>query len=326
MSGTPGPTTPDGAPGGPPGGSRGGPGRGGALSRAVGKVPPPVYFLMSGTSSYVGSGLAVGLFASSPALAVGWGRILVASLILVAWRRPWRRWPREHPWTALGWTVAFGLALGGTNLLFYESIARLPLGTAVSLEYLSPVILAAIGGRGWLARAAVVLAFAGVATIGGLGVDLTDPDQLVGTIYALLAGATWAMYMFVGQRQAARVPGADTLAVGLAIAAVVYAPVGLPGSGPLFRPENLLFVVAVAVLSSVVPYVIDQVAFRRLTAAMFALLSSLLPVTSLLVGLVLLGQVPNAAEIAGLVMVSVAVGLASRPAPPRQGRPGSEKA
>ncbi|MGC5615140.1 EamA family transporter [Georgenia sp. Z1491] len=305
--------TSNGTPGGGP------PGRGpGRLGRLVGSVPPPVYFLTAGTSSYVGSGLAVGLFVSSPALAVGWARILLAAIILVAWRRPWRRWPRDRPWVALGWTAAFGAALGGTNLLFYESIARLPLGTAVSLEYLGPVLLAAIGGRGWLNRVAVVLAFAGVATIGGLGVDLADTDQLVGTIYALLAGATWATYMWVGQRQAARVPGADTLAVGLAIAALMYAPIGIPGSGPLLAPDLLPFVVGVAVLSSVVPYVIDQLAFRRLTASMFALLSSLLPVTSLIVGLVVLGQVPNAAEIAGLVMVSVAVGLASRPSPGRR--------
>ncbi|MGO1584053.1 MAG: EamA family transporter, partial [Actinomycetaceae bacterium] len=194
-------------------------------------------------------------------------------------------------------------------------IARLPLGTAVALEYLGPVLLAAVGGTGRLVRFAVVLAFAGVATIGGLGVDLTDPDQLLGTVLALLAGGAWALYMILGRRQASQVSGVDALAVGLAVAAIVYAPLGIPGSGPLLSRELLPFAVGVAMLSSVVPYVIDQLAFRRLTASMFALLSSLLPVTSLLVGLVLLGQVPNAAEIAGLVMVSVAVGLASRPAP-----------
>src|SRR5699024_8800395 len=104
-----------------PSGQGGSAGSRGALGRLASKVPPPLYFLAAGTSSYVGSGLAVGLFASSTALAVGWARMGIAALILLAWRRPWRRWPRDRPWRALAWTALFGLALGGMNLLFYES-------------------------------------------------------------------------------------------------------------------------------------------------------------------------------------------------------------
>lgn len=280
---------------------RSGPGRGGP-------VPPPVLFMLSGLSQYLGAALAVGLFVHMPATTAAWWRIAVSAVFLVAWRRPWR-----SPWTrrTLAGSALFGIVLGGMNLLFYGAIAHLPLGTAVSLEYLGPVAVAAIGGRGPLLRLAVALALLGVVSISGLGLDWSDPGTATGVILALLAGAAWAGYIVLGRRIAAGRDGLTSLAVGTAVATVVYAPLALPTAGVALADAGLLAaVVGVGVLSSLVPYAIEQVVLRRLAAPTFALLTSLLPATSLLVGLVVLGQVPSVGEALGLVLISVAVLLA----------------
>jgi inner membrane transporter RhtA len=275
--------------------------------------------MTSGAVQYLGAAVAVGLFAHMPATTVAWWRILVAAIFLLAWRRPWRA-----PWTrrTLAASALFGIVLGAMNLLFYVAISYLPLGTAVSLEYLGPVAVAAIAGRGVRVRVALGLALLGVVSIGGLGLDWSDPGTGVGVLFAVLAGAAWAVYILLGRRIAAGRDGLTSLAAGMAVAAVVYAPVAAPTVGTaLSDPALLAAVVGVGVLSSLVPYAIEQVALTRLAAPTFALLTSLLPATSLAVGLVVLGQVPTAGEAVGLVLVSVAVLLASREDGPRPGEP-----
>lgn len=274
------------------------------------RVPARALFVASGVSQYLGAAVAVSLFAVVPATTVAWWRIAVAGVLLLLWRRPWRR-----PWTwrTFGGSALFGVILGGMNVVFYAAVDHLPLGTAVSLEYLGPVLVAAVGGRGRLARVAVALALAGVVSIGGLGVDLTEPGQRVGTAFALAAAAAWAGYIVLGRRIAVGRDGLDSLAVGMCVAGVVYAPLAVTRSGAVLAdPALLLAVVGIAVLSSLVPYAIEQVALARLTAATFALLTALLPATSLVVGLVVLRQVPNLGEVLGLVLVSLAVLLSGR--------------
>ncbi|MFH5821810.1 EamA family transporter [Georgenia sp. AZ-5] len=273
-------------------------------------VPAPALFMLSGLSQYLGAAVAVGLFAVMPATTVAWWRVLVSAVLLLAWRRPWRR-----RWTArnLAASALFGVVLAGMNLLFYVAIDHLPLGTAVSLEYLGPVAVAAIAGRGARVRVAIALALLGVLSISGLGVDWSEPGTGVGVAFALAAGAAWAAYIVLGRRIAAGRSGLDSLAVGMAAGALVFAPVVARTAGlAVGSPALLLGVVGVGVLSSLVPYAIEQVALTRLPAPTFALLTSLLPATSLLVGLVVLRQVPTAGEVLGLVLVSVAVALASR--------------
>ncbi|SJM58449.1 putative integral membrane protein [Actinomycetales bacterium JB111] len=216
--------------------------------------------------------------------------------------------------------VLFGLALGGLNIAFYLAIARIHLGTAVSLEYLGPVLVAAVGGRGWAGRVAVGLALTGVGAIGGLGLDLSAPGTIAGAAFAIGAGAFWAAYVVLGRRVATSLAGMDALALAMTVAALAYAPVALPAALPLFGWDTLAAVIGVAVLSSAVPYAVDQLAFARIPAATFALLTALLPATSLAVGLVVLFQVPSLAEVLGLVLVSIAVWLASTPrfTPPRR--------
>jgi inner membrane transporter RhtA len=271
-----------------------------------GRVPAPLLFVVGGASMYVGAALAVGLFDALPPAAVAVLRVLGAAAVLLAWRRPGRAaWRGRRLLRA----AAFGLATALMNLAFYEAIARLPLGTAVAVEFCGPVAVAALSSRRPRDVAAVVLAAAGVALIA----DVRWSGQPVGVLWAGAAAALWAAYILLGKRVAAAGNGLDDMAVGFTVAAELLSPlVLLGGPAPLADPAVLVLGVGVGVLSSVVPYVLDQVVLRRLGQARFAVLLALLPATATLVGLVGLGQVPDAVEGLGILAVVGAVALRSK--------------
>jgi inner membrane transporter RhtA len=273
------------------------------------RVPAPLLFVIGALSMYAGAALAVGLFGRLAPASVAVLRILGAAAVLLAWRRPgsaaWRR-PRVLR------AVAFGLATAGMNIAFYEAIARLPLGTAVAVEFCGPVAVAAVASRRPRDIAAVALAAAGVALIA----DVRWSGSPSGVLWALGAATLWAAYIVLGKRVAGAGNGLDDMAVGFTVAAVVLSPVlllgGVDGLAALTDPLVLLLAVGVGVLSSVVPYVIDQIVLRRLGQARFAVLLALLPATATVVGLVALTQIPNLLEGVGIAAVVVAVALRSR--------------
>jgi len=290
---------------------------------AADRLPASLIFMASSLSQYLGAGLAVSLFSLMPSMTVAWGRLVVGAAVLVALRRPWRRvWTRR----ALLVAAAFGVATATMNVIFYAAISLLPLGTTVSLEFLGPVAVALVTGRGWRPRVAAILALLGVASISGLGVDLGDPDQRIGVLLALGAGVAWAAYILLGRRVASAGAGTDSLAVGMVAGALVYAPLAVGTAGAILAsPTAAVTVLGVGVLSTAVPYGLEQVVLRRLGTDAFALLSSLMPAASLLVGVVVLRQLPNAWEMTGLVLVSVArarpAGTGGRvPFPPSRAR------
>lgn len=290
---------------------------------AADRLPAPLIFMASSLSQYLGAGLAVSLFSLMPSMTVAWGRLVVGAAVLVALRRPWRRaWTRRTLLVA----AAFGVATATMNVIFYAAISLLPLGTTVSLEFLGPVVVALVTGRGWRPRVAAILALLGVASISGLGVDLGDPDQRIGVLLALGAGVAWAAYILLGRRVASAGAGTDSLAVGMVAGALVYAPLAVgTADAILASPTAAVTVLGVGVLSTAVPYGLEQVVLRRLGTDAFALLSSLMPAASLLVGVVVLRQLPNAWEMTGLVLVSVAVALTAGtggrvPFPPNRAR------
>lgn len=287
------------------------------------RLPAPLIFVASSLSQYLGAGLAVSLFSLMPSMTVAWGRLVVGAAVLVALRRPWRRaWTRRTLLVA----TAFGVATATMNVIFYAAISLLPLGTTVSLEFLGPVVVALVTGRGWRPRVAAILALLGVASISGLGVDLGDPDQRIGVLLALGAGVAWAAYILLGRRVASAGAGTDSLAVGMVAGALVYAPLAVGTADTILAsPTAAVTVLGVGVLSTAVPYGLEQVVLRRLGTDAFALLSSLMPAASLLVGVVVLRQLPNAWEMTGLVLVSVAVALTAGtsgrvPFPPNRAR------
>ena len=263
---------------------------------------------------YLGAALAVDLFDRLSPAVVAVLRLLGAALVLLAWRRPGRAaWQGRR----LRRAAAFGLATALMNVAFYEAIARLPLGTAVAVEFCGPVTVAALASRKPRDIAAVALAGLGVVLIA----DVRWAGSPAGVLWALAAAALWAAYIVLGKRVASAGSGVDDLAVGFGVAMLVLSPVllarlftpaGRAELSALVEPRVLLIAVGIGVLSSVVPYVLDQVVLRRVGRARFAVLLALLPATATVVGLLVHEQLPSPLEAAGIAAVVGAVALRSR--------------
>ncbi len=295
----------------------------------MGRVPAPVLFVGSGLAQYVGAAIAVGLFAVAGARETAWLRILAAALVLLAWRRPWRlRWTGR----ALRAAVVFGFVLTAMNIAFYLAIEHLPLGLAVAIEFAGPVAVAAVTGRarerwGGLLAAAGVVVLSGAVLAGRTARDArageaASGDAVVGLVWILLAAALWAGYVVLGRRVArdAAGHGIASLAVGMGAGALVFAPFFARSALPeLVDWRFTLAILGVGVLSSVIPYAVEQLVLRRVTAATFAVLLALLPATAAVVGAVWLRELPTWPELAGITLVCAAITLTSRrsrPEPP----------
>jgi inner membrane transporter RhtA len=265
----------------------------------------PAFFVVGAVSQYVGAALAVFLFETTDPTAVAWLRCAAAAVALMLWRRPWRvEWTRR----GVGIAAGFGVVTVGMNVAFMESIARIPLGTAVAIEFLGPVAVATLGSRKPRDLLAVLLVAGGVVLLAGVQVGV-DP---LGVGFALLAAALWAGYILLGKRVADAGSGLDSLAVGIAAAAVLLAvpllgPQVVADAGVFAEPRTWLLGTAVGVLSTAVPYALDQVVLTRIGRARFALLLALLPVTAAIVGAVVLAQRPTLTEAIGIAAVVAAL-------------------
>ena len=279
---------------------------------ALGRVPVPALFVVSGLTQYLGAAIAVGLFAVAGAVEVGWLRIAASAALLLAWRRPWRtRWAARD----VAWVAVFGVALAAMNLAFYVAIDHLPLGTAVALEFCGPVAVAAVTGRGWRERGAIGVAAAGVVLLAGVTLDsgLPREDVVVGLGAIAVAAACWAAYIVLGRRVAVAGSGVTSLSLAMTLGALVFAPFLARSAVPVLADwRQALAVVGIALFSSVVPYALEQVILRRVSAATFSVLLALLPATAAVIGAVVLRQVPSLPELAGLLLVSGAIAMTAR--------------
>jgi len=267
--------------------------------------PPHVYFVVSAVFHYLGPSFAVLLFARVPVLGVAWLRIASAAVVFAVWRRPWRAFRRAGR-DARATLVAWGAVLAVMNCCFYEAISRLPLGTVAA--FLPVILLAAIGARTARNAAALALAVPGVYLL----TDVRLAGEPLGVAFAAANAVLFAAYIVLAHRVAQRgdVGGLDGLAAAMLIAAVVVCPLGGWEAGhALLDPVALLAGIGVGISSSVIPYVSDQLAMRRLPRATYALMVSLLPATATVVGIVVLAQVPSPVEVlgVGLVVAGVAV-------------------
>ncbi len=276
---------------------------GGQLAQAGGRgVPAPLLFAVGGCSMYLGAALAVVLFDQVSPAGVAWLRMLVAALVLLAWRHPDRTAWRGRRLLLAG---CFGLVTGVMNIAFYEAIARLPLGTAVAVEFCGPIVVAAMGLRSVRGVVALILAATGVALIA----DVRVAGSRTGLLLALLAALMWAAYIVLGKWVAHGGNGLDDMTVGFTLAAVLLCPLAA-GTGPAWGSPSLLVLTAgVGVLSTVLPYALDQLVLRRAGQARFALLLALLPATASVIGFLALGQLPHLLEAVGIVAVGLGVGL-----------------
>jgi inner membrane transporter RhtA len=259
--------------------------------------------ILSGTSMYVGASFGVLLFDTIPPAGVAWLRVAVSALILVALVRPGRAAWTGRPMLLAG---GFGVVTALMNISFYESVARLPLGTAVAIEFLGPIAVVAYESRSVRGVASLLAAAAGVALIA----DVQLAAQPLGVAFALLAAAFWAGYVVLGKTVASQGNSLSSLAVGWTIAAVVTSPllvVVLQGRTPESVTRVAWMVLALAVLSSVLPYLLDQLVLRMVGRGRFALLLALLPVAAVFAGFLMLEQVPSGAELVGIALVVVAL-------------------
>jgi inner membrane transporter RhtA len=241
-------------------------------------------------------------------------RTLFAAAILLA---IWRPSVRGHSRSALRATFLFGIALAGMNLCFYEALDRLPLGIAVTLEFVGPLGVAVLSTRRAIDLVWALLAAAGILLLsGGLGGPGIDA---AGTALALIAGVFWGAYILIGAALGRIFEGGTGLALGMAVSAVLVAPFGVAGGGGnLLDPRLLALGLAVAILSSVVPYSLEFEALRRLPAGVFGVLMSLEPAVAALIGFIGLGQglAPREIVAIGLVVAASAGALRTGTGPP----------
>jgi len=290
--------------------------RTGAVRTSLGSVPPPALILLGIVSVQVGAGLAKNLFARSSPDAIVMMRLLTSAVVLgVAYRSALRDLRRLHSWRDIGVATLFGLTLAGMNFSFYQALARLPLGVAVTIEFLGPLAVSILASRRRLDLVWALLALGGVALLarGGGGVTLT------GVAFALLAAAGWATYIVLSGATGRRFSGTSGLAVASIVGAVVMLPAGIGTAGTkLLDPELLLVAAGVGLLSSVIPYSLEIEALRRVSARLFGILMSMEPAVGALVGLVFLGEVLQWREwlAIGLVIAACVGATRFQPSPP----------
>ena len=270
-------------------------------------MPPTLLVLLGIASVQFGAALAKGLFDEIGVGGTVFIRVLFAAVVLMA---IWRPSPRGRSRQDLVLVAVFGLVLAFMNLSFYASLDRIPLGAAVTFEFVGPLGVAVAGSRRPLDLVGLVLAAAGILLLSDLGAGGLDG---LGIALALLAGAFWAAYILLSARIGQRYEGADGLALAMVVGPAVLVPVGVADAGgELLVPWILAAGAAVAVLSSAIPYALEMEALRRLPTGVFGVLMSLEPGMAALAGYVLLGEGLVAREIVAILLVVAASAGASR--------------
>jgi inner membrane transporter RhtA len=277
------------------------------------RVPAWTLAVAAMLSVQLGSAVSFGLIDEIGVVGTAWLRLTLGALgfVLIARPRYWR-WT----WAQLRAPVALGLVSAVMTMSFLAAIDRIPLGTAVAIEFLGPLTVAAINSRGGRALAWPALALAGV-------VLLTEPwrgaSDFVGIAFACLGGIGWALYIVITQHVGDRFAGVDGLAISLPVAALVAAVVGVPQAWGHLTVQVLAVGLLAALLLPLLPWTLELIALRRLTKAAFGTLMALEPAIALVIGIVLLHQRPATWQVVGMACVVVA-GIAAE----RSGRRDAE--
>ena len=250
------------------------------------RLVSPVWLVLIGILSVqFGAGIAKSLFDEISPTTIVWLRLVTSAVVLVAIARPVLRGRSRTDWLVV---LAFGLCLGVMNWAIYQAFARIPLGIAVTLEFIGPLTLAVVGSRRVRDLLWVLLAGLGVAVLGLSG---GGEVNLAGALFALLAGAMWASYILLAGQTGQRWPGFDGLALASVFATLLLTPFAIgEGGGDLLDPHILLLGAAVGLLSSVVPYSCELVALRSIKASVFSILMSLEPAAAALAGIIVLQE------------------------------------
>lgn len=270
------------------------------------RLPPHLYFVGSAIFHYLGPAFAVLLFARVSVLGVAWMRIVSAGLLFGAWKKPWRAFV-DGPEESRRAIVGLGVVLAVMNACFYEAIARLPLGTVAAMEFVGPIALAVAGARSARNVLALGLAVGGVYVL----TDVRLEGEPLGFLFAFANALLFTLYIVLAHRLSRIDDGStsvERLGASMLVASVAITPIGLGGALPaLLDPIAVLAGIGVGVSSSVIPYVFDQLAMERLARATYALFVSILPATAVLIGVVVLRQIPTLIEGAGVALVVLGV-------------------
>lgn len=277
------------------------------LETRLSRWPPLSFFLISAVFHYLGPAFAVILFRDVAPLGVAWLRIATAAAVFALFRKPWRvflaldRRDRHR-------IVAFGVVLAAMNSCFYLSISVLPLGTVGAIEFLGPILLAVSQFRTPRNFVSLGLAVAGVYFLTRIEIK----NAVVGYFFAFANCALFMLYVSIGHAIASSsvIAGADAIGSAMLVAMITIIPIGIRDARVAFVSPVLLAAAAgVGISSSVIPYVCDQLAMKKLPAASFSLLLSLLPATATAMGIIVLRQFPSGPQLVGLALVVAGVAL-----------------
>jgi inner membrane transporter RhtA len=272
----------------------------------LGAFPSPALVVFAVVSTQLSAAIAKHLFAHIGPGGTALLRVGFSALILVAIFRPR---VRGHAAGDLALAAAFGLSLSFMNLTFYEALDRIPLGIAVAIEFVGPLGVAVIGSRRALDGLWVLLAAVGIVLLANGG---SGGVHALGVVYALLAGILWGTYILLSARTGRVFPSGSGLAIGMSVGAFAMIPFGVAGGGSdLLDARWLLTGVALAVLSSAIPYTLELEALRRLPSHVFGILMSMEPAVAALVGFLVLGQDLALREVIAIALVAVACAGAS---------------
>ncbi len=269
-------------------------------------VPPHAYFVGSAIFHYLGPSFAVLLFARVDVLGVAWLRIASAALVFAVWRRPLRKF-RALDRRGQLLIAGLGAVFAVMNACFYISIDRLPLATVAAIEFIGPIALAVIGARTSRNLAAVLAAVLGVYLL----TRVRFGGQPIGIAFAFANAALFTAYIVLAHRVARRSGGGvDGLAAAMMFAFFFVSPIGFPSAAhALHDPVAIAAGIGVGLSSSVIPYVVDQLAMARLARATYALFVALLPATATVIGVIVLRQLPTAVDLVGIALVMAGVAL-----------------
>ena len=261
----------------------------------------PVWLVLGGILSVqFGAGIAKDLFDEVTPTTMVWLRLVTSAVVLGLFARPALRGRSRDDWVV---ALGFGLSLGVMNWAIYQAFARIPLGLAVTIEFVGPLTLAILGSRRALDLVWAALAGLGVALLGFEPGDL----DLAGVAFALVAGAAWAAYILLSAQTGRRWPGLDGLAVASVVATLLLAPFAVASGGSgLLDVRIVALGAAVGLLSSVIPYSLEITALRTIRPALFSVLMSLEPAAAALAGVVVLQEFLTPLQLLAMACVVVA--------------------
>lgn len=271
------------------------------MKQKLSNIPPLPAVLLAIISVQSGAAIAKGLFPAIGAAGTASLRIGISALILLAVYRTNFKAISAKQWKLV---IPYGLCLGAMNLIFYFAIERIPIGLAVTLEFIGPLLVAVLGSKRIIDFFWILLAASGIILMAPWTNDRLD---ILGVIFALLAGGFWAFYIVIGGKISKVMKGGDAVTTGMLIAATLIVPFGILGGGLIaLTPTLFLLGIALALLSSAIPFSLEMKALGQLPARTFSILMSLEPAAASLCALIFLQEYLEFNEILAVIFVVIA--------------------